>query len=163
MDHHNTAKDTAGTVTPVCMEIFMKFKSAVFILLLAGLAQAKEPKRFQSGTLMQMDSVQCGVDENGGKSITGELIGTDSGHKKTHELLCQEYVLQAEHVIYRIRPKDQKHPALLPVGEKAQFRMDKDKMVLRVEDLDDKDRDYIVVSMTPRQDSKTETSAKITQ
>lgn len=141
----------------------MKFKSAVFILLLAGLAQAKEPKRFQSGTLMQMDSVQCGVDENGGKSITGELIGTDSGHKKTHELLCQEYVLQAEHVIYRIRPKDQKHPALLPVGEKAQFRMDKDKMVLRVEDLDDKDRDYIVVSMTPRQDSKTETSAKITQ
>jgi hypothetical protein len=49
------------------------------------------------------------------------------------------------------------------VGEKAQFRMDKDKMVLRVEDMDDKDRDYIVVSMTPRQDTKTETSAKIAQ
>jgi hypothetical protein len=144
-------------------EIHMNFKSAAVIILLAGVVQAKEPKQFQSGTLLQMDSVQCGVDENSGKSITGELIGTDSGHKKTHELLCQEYVLQAEHVIYRIRPRDEKHPALLPVGEKAQFRMDKDKLVLRVEDLDDKDRDYIVVSMTPRQDTKTETSAKISQ
>jgi hypothetical protein len=40
---------------------------------------------------------------------------------------------------------------LLPVGEKAQFRMEKDKLILRVEDLDDKDRQYAVVSMTPRE------------
>jgi hypothetical protein len=38
------------------------------------------------------------------------------------------------------------------VGQKAQFRLDKDKMKLRVEDMDDKERDYIVVSMTPRQE-----------
>ena len=142
----------------------MKFVHAMVIIpvILAGVAQAKEPKPHQSGTLLQMDSVGCGVDENSGKSFAGELIGTDSAHKKTHELLCQEYLLQTDHVIYRIRPRDEKHPALLPVGEKAQFRMDKDKMVLRVEDLDDKDRDYIVVSMTPRQDEKpAETSAKI--
>jgi hypothetical protein len=91
----------------------MKFKSLMFILLVAGLAHAKEPKQFQSGTLLQMDSVSCGVDENSAKSITGELIGTDSGHKKTHELLCQEYVLQSEHVIYRIRPKEDLHLFLL--------------------------------------------------
>ncbi len=42
---------------------------------------------------------------------------------------------------------------LLPVGDKAQFRMDKDKMKLQVEDLDDKERDYLVVSMTPRGES----------
>ena len=83
------------------------------------------------------------------------MLGTDSGHKKTHELLCQEYVLQAERVIYRIRPRDEKHPVLLPVGEKAQFRLVKDKMLLRVEDLDSKEREYIVVSMTPRADSGT--------
>ncbi len=104
---------------------------------------------------MQMDSVKCGVDENSGKSVAGELIGTDSGHKKTHELLCQEYVLQTDHIVYRIRPKDDKHPALLPVGGKAQFRMDKDKLVLRMEDMDNKDRDYIVVSMTPRPAAET--------
>jgi hypothetical protein len=87
-----------------------------------------------------MDSAECGVDENSGKSFAGDLIGTDSAHKKTHELLCQEYVLQTDQVTYRIRPKDEKHPVLLPVGEKAQFRMEKDKMVLRVEDLDSKVR-----------------------
>lgn len=48
------------------------------------------------------------------------------------------YVLQSEKVIYRIRPRDEKHPVLLPVGEQAQFRMQKDKMILRVEDLHDK-------------------------
>jgi hypothetical protein len=74
-------------------------------------------------------------------------------------LLCQEYLLQSERIIYRIRPKDDKHPVLLPVGQKAQYRLDKDKMRLRVEDLDDKERDYVVVSMTPRQE-RSETSEK---
>ena len=34
----------------------------------------------------------CGVDEKDGKTLAGEMLGTDSGHKKTHELLCQEYI-----------------------------------------------------------------------
>jgi hypothetical protein len=106
-----------------------------------------------------MESVACGVDENSGKSVVGELIGTDSAHKKTHEMLCQEYVLQSEKITYRIRPRDEKHPVLLPVGEQAQFRMQKDKMILRVEDLDDKDREYTVVSMTPREDGPSEKAA----
>src|SRR6266403_4513883 len=129
------------------------------MVLLASVAHAREPKPHQSGKLLQMESVACGVDENSGKSVVGELIGTDSAHKKTHELLCQEYVLQSEKVIYRIRPRDEKHPVLLPVGEQAQFRMQKDKMILRVEDLDDKDREYIVVSMTPREDASSEKAA----
>ena len=133
----------------------MRLKLFVSVLVLAGLALAKEPKHFQSGTLLNMDSVDCGLDENSGKSFAGEILGTDSAHKKTHALLCQEYVLQTDRVIYRIRPRDEKHPVLLPVGEKAQFRMEKDKIVLRVEDLDDKDREYTVVSMTPRADTKT--------
>ena len=62
-------------------------------------------------------------------------------------------------MIYRIRPKDEKHPVLLPVGQQAQFRMEKDKMILRVEDLDDKDRDYTVVSMTPPGDGSSDKSA----
>jgi hypothetical protein len=83
------------------------------------------------------------------------MLGTDSGSKKTQELLAQEYVLESERVIYRIRPRDEKHPVLLPVGEQAQFRLQKDRMLLRVEDLDGKEREYIVVSMTPRSDSNT--------
>ena len=61
-------------------------------------------------------------------------VGTDSAHKKTHALLCQEYLMQSDSVIYRIRPRDEKHPVLLPVGQKAQFRIQKDKMLLQVED-----------------------------
>jgi hypothetical protein len=37
----------------------------------------------------------------------------------------------------------------LPIGEQAQFRLEKDKMRLRVEDGDDKEREYLVVSMSP--------------
>lgn len=128
----------------------MKIKILVMAMLMVSLAQAKEPKPHQSGTLLQMDSAECGVDENTGKSFVGEMVGTDSAHKKTHALLCQEYLLQSETVIYRIRPVDEKHPVLLPVGQTAQFRIHKDKMLLQVEDVDAKEREYSVVSMTPR-------------
>ena len=128
--------------------------AALTAIVLSPAAQAKE-KHYQSGKLLRMDSVPCGMDQKNGKSLAGEMLGTDSAHMKTKELLCQEYVLQSEHVIYRIRPRDEKHPVLLPVGEQAQFRLQKDKMLLRVEDLDNKEREYIVVSMTPRSDSST--------
>lgn len=128
------------------------------VIFLAATAFAKEPRVYQTGQLLQMDSVQCGVDEKDAKSITGEMLGTDSGHKKTHELLCQEYLLQTDRVIYRIRPRDEKHPTLLPIGNHAQFRLEKDKMLLRVEDLDNKEREFIVVSMTPRGDKTAEAS-----
>ena len=128
----------------------MKTRILVFAFLAFSVAQAKEPKVHQSGTLLQMDSAECGVDENSGKSFVGEVVGTDSAHKKTHALLCQEYLLQSETVIYRIRPVDEKHPVLLPVGQTAQFRIHKDKMLLQVEDAGDKEREYSVISMTPR-------------
>lgn len=138
----------------------MRFKLMLCVVLgVASAAYAKDPKPYQTGKLLQMDSVQCGMAEKDGKSFAGEMLGTDSGSKKTHELLCQEYVVQAERVIYRIRPRDEKHPVLLPVGEQAQFRLQKDKMLLRVEDLDSKEREYIVVSMTPRSDSSTAEAA----
>lgn len=132
----------------------MRFKLTLsVILLLSSFAVAKDPKAYQTGKLLQMDSVNCGLAEKDAKSFAGEMLGTDSGSKKTQEVLCQEYVLQAERVIYRIRPRDEKHPVLLPVGDQAQFRLQKDKMLLRVEDLDSKEREYIVVSMTPRSDA----------
>ncbi len=56
---------------------------------LAAAAFAKDPQPYQTGKLLQMDSVQCGAADN----------------KQTQELLCQEYVLQADRVIYRIRPR----------------------------------------------------------
>jgi hypothetical protein len=129
------------------------------IVGLVSLAYAKDPKPYQTGKLLQMDSVPCGTAEKDGKSFAGEMLGTDSGSKKTQELLCQEYVLQSERVIFRIRPRDERHPVLLPVGEQAQFRLQKDKMLLRMEDLDSKEREYTVVSMTPRSEGSTADAA----
>ena len=138
----------------------MRSKTTLCVVLgLASVAFAKDPKAYQTGKLLQMDSVTCGTTEKDAKSFSGEMLGTDSGRKKTQELLCQEYVVEGERVIYRIRPRDEKHPALLPVGERAQFRLQKDKMLLRVEDLDSKEREYIVVSMTPRSDSNSADAA----
>ena len=128
-------------------------RTLLLVLLCLPFSYAKNRPIAQSGTLLQMDSVECGTDQKSGKSFAGEILGTDNAHQKMHTLLCHEYLLQGERVIYRIRPKDDKHPVLLPVGEKAQFRMDKDHMRLRVEDLDGKERDYIVVSMTPRSEA----------
>jgi hypothetical protein len=132
----------------------MRHKLLLATVLLVSLAHAGEPKRYQSGVLLQMDSAECGVDEKSGKSLVGEMVGTDSAHQKKKTLLCQEYLLQTDRMIYRIRPNDEKHPVLLPVGEKVQFRLDKDKMKLRSEDLDGKERDYTVVSMTLRSESR---------
>ena len=47
----------------------MRLKIAVAALLLSSICSAKEPKHYQTGTLLQMDSVACGVDEKDGKSF----------------------------------------------------------------------------------------------
>jgi hypothetical protein len=123
------------------------------VLSLTAAAFAKDPKPYQTGKLMQMDSVQCGTAEKDAQSIAVEPPGTDSARQSTPQLLCQEYVLQADRVVYRIRPRDEKHAALLPVGEPAQFRLQKDKLLLRAEALDSKEREYVVISVAPRSDS----------
>jgi len=108
---------------------------------------------------MQMESSACGYTEKDGKTLAGELLGADGQHRNTKQVLCQEYTLQTERLTYRIRPKDDKHPTLLPVGETAEFRIHKDKLLLRVKESDDKVREYVVVSMTPRADVEQRQSA----
>jgi hypothetical protein len=113
----------------------MRSKVFFTFVILVAVAYAKDPKPYQTGTLLQMDSVKCGMDIDEDKKNAG---------------VCQEYLLQAENVIYRIRPRGQKHPVLLPVGNRAQFRLKNDKMLLRSEDFKGKEREYAIVSMTPR-------------
>ena len=136
----------------------MKTRTAGMLLVVAASLQnvapasAKDKAAYERGLLLQMDSTHCGYAEKDGKTLTGEILGTDGQHKNTQEVLCQEYILKTDRLIYRIRPKDEKHPTLLPVGETAEFRIHKDKMILRVPEAGGKEREYIVVSMTPRAD-----------
>jgi len=131
----------------------MRKRISLAVLLLAPLSlQAKDKPAYEKGELVQMDSTSCGYAEKDGKTVAGQIFGTDGQHKKTQETLCQEYVLRSQRITYRIRPKDDKHPTLLPIGETAEFRIHKDKLLLRVAEADGKEREYIVLSMPPRTD-----------
>lgn len=141
----------------------MRLKYLLAIVFLAVFAYGRDAKHYQSGKLAKMESVKCGTDEKNGESVAGELIGTDSQHMKTHELLCQEYVLETDTLVYHVRPKDDKHPDLLPVGETAQFRIDKDKMLLRVEGYDSKERGYLVISVVPKDEAETKVNPEISK
>ena len=135
----------------------MRRNTLVFgLILAAATAFAKDLKAYQSGELLQMDSVSCGVQQKNGDNLN---VPTETGsdHLKTQKV-CQEYVLQTDRTIYRIRARDKRHPELLPVGERAQFRFEKDKLLLRAEYADSKEREYVVVSTKPRSESTADAS-----
>ena len=126
---------------------------AVLVLAFAPLGLAKDPPSYDKGTLLSMDSSSCGMAEKGSKTLAGEVLGTDGEHKQTQEVLCQEYVLQGERIIYRIRPMNTKHPNLLPVGDTVQYRIRNDKMYVLDREGDSKEREFTVISMQVRQEA----------
>ena len=131
----------------------MKSRILRVVLLFAGFAYGQKDHNYDHGRIVEMKAVDCGYDQKSGSSLTGQLLGTDSQHVKTRDMLCPEYTIKAERVTYRVRPKEEKHPALLPVGETANFRLKKEFMVLRVPEGDDKERDYSVVGITANADA----------
>jgi hypothetical protein len=61
---------------------------------------------------------------------------------------------------YHIRPLDMKHAALLPVGQEGEFKVKKNRLILKMMDGDKKARAYQVVAMQPsNSESKAESSA----
>ena len=131
----------------------MESKLMLAVMLLVISAYAGDAPRRQSGVLVQMDTIQCGSDQT--PALSNPALVTTSTPNNIQASFCQEYVLQSDRVVFHIRPRDTRHAVLLPVGGIALFRLHENKMILRAADLDDKDREYSVVSMTPREDSKT--------
>ncbi len=127
---------------------------AMIAAISASVALAKDPPAYDKGTLLSMDSSPCGTAEKGSKTFAGEVLGTDAQHKNTQQVLCQEYVLQGDRIVYHIRPTDTKHPMLLPVGDAVSFRVRKDKLYVLDREDDKKERQYSVISMRVREDVK---------
>jgi hypothetical protein len=123
------------------------------ILAAASAATAKDPPSYDKATLLSMNASSCGTAEKGSKTVAGELLGTDGEHKNTQEVLCQEYVLQGDRIVYHVRPTDMKHPRLLPVGDAVRYRIEKDKLYILDREGDTKERQYSVTSMTVRSDA----------
>jgi hypothetical protein len=108
---------------------------ALALGLAGGVALAKDGPALH-GKIASMSSVPCGTQQK--------------RHKKSREMLCQEYVLQTDSMEYHIRQPQEKHTELLPIGQEAEFRIEKDKIKLRVPGTKGKEREYVIVSATAR-------------
>jgi hypothetical protein len=129
----------------------MHLKASIYLVVLGATAFAAEPRIYQSGKVTQLDFVQCGIRQNDLDAAASEAASSDVHKPKTPA--CREYVIEADDVSYRIRPRDAKHAPHLPVGDMAQFRLEKERMLVRIDDLSNKEREYIVVSIRPRTES----------
>lgn len=96
---------------------------------------AEDPKPFQTGKLLQIEPVPCHVAQ------------------KAQQRLCQAYLLESDSVVFHIRPKHAKHTPALPIGERAQFRIANGNLLLHMDGIDSEEREYVVVSMSPRTES----------
>ncbi|MGA6983795.1 MAG: hypothetical protein WCC95_02730 [Candidatus Sulfotelmatobacter sp.] len=109
----------------------------LLFLSLSIVAVAQEPRAYQEARLLQMESVDCGKPRAGANDGAGRLP------------LCQEYTLQADRVIYRVRSKSSKHAVLLPVGERVRFRMEKNKFLIRAEADNSSEHAFTLMTVTP--------------
>jgi len=116
----------------------MKSKLAWAVLLLASLSQAQDPKKYHSGRLLQMESLQCTVFEN-----------QSSAAEASDATICQEYVVQGDEVLFHLRPKQSRRPMFLPVGREVGYRVEEGKFYLLLTG-DRKEHQYVVVSMEAR-------------
>jgi hypothetical protein len=133
----------------------MKFTKGTFVLFLALISAAplhahgnkKKKIGEQRGILEKMDAVPCGAKQTGLAGL-GALWGSAGiTHINSNEKLCPQYLLRTDEMDYEIRPIDLKHATILPLGQEGEFRIQKDEMILTMNDR--KARSYEVVSMNP--------------
>jgi hypothetical protein len=119
----------------------------VVVVLFTAVLNAKNASRPRLGVLLRMESVPCGAVE--ASAFSKAMLGAPTPAPVLDDRLCQEYVLRSEGLYYRIRSRDRKHPVLLPIGEQAQFRLHRDRMLLQVEDFDSKAYEFTVLAIVP--------------
>jgi hypothetical protein len=112
-------------------------------------AAAKDKKKPPRGMIESMESLPCGVKQKGlnGLGAVWGSVGVTS--VSSNEKLCPQYLFRTDDLEYHIRPKDGKHPAILPIGHEAEFKIKNDEMFLKVPEGDHKTRAYRVISMEP--------------
>ena len=120
------------------------------VLAFSPIAESKDKKKHaQRGMLESMQSVPCGAKQRGLTGL-GSIFGSVGvEHVNSHEQLCPQYLLRTDEMEYHIRPMDLKHTPLLPVGHEGEYKIKKDRLILKVVDGDKKARAYQVVSMQP--------------
>jgi len=133
---------------------FLFAAALAFVILLPTNSAAGKKKPAPRGMIESMQSLPCGVKQKGlnGIGAVWGSIGVTS--VSSNEKLCPQYLFRTDQLEYHIRPTDSKHPALLPIGSEAEFKVKKDKLFLKVPDGDHKTRTYQVVSMEPTKSAR---------
>jgi len=131
----------------------MNVRLVVTAALVLGLvfpigASAKKKKAVPRGMLESMQSVPCGAKQRGLAGVGSIYASIGITHVNSTEKLCPQYLVRTDDMDYEIRPKNMKHPEVLPVGEEVTFKINHDHMDLRVGD-GGKKMTYIVVAMQP--------------
>jgi hypothetical protein len=130
------------------------------VLAASSIAEGKHKKKAPRGMLESMQAVPCGAKQRGLSGL-GSIFGSIGvEHVNSHEQLCPQYLFRTDDMEYHIRPMDLKHAVLLPVGHEGEYKLKKNRLVLKVVDGDKKAREYQVVAMQPTDsESKMESSA----
>jgi hypothetical protein len=123
--------------------------AGVFCLLFSLSVFAGDKKQGQRAMIEKMEAVPCGAKEHGMNGLGSLWASVGITSVNSDEKLCPQYMLRTDDMEYHIRPKDHKHPRLLPIGHEGEFKIDKDVMDMKIPDGDHKNRKYQVVSMKP--------------
>jgi len=79
---------------------------------------AKDKPAYEHGVLLQMDSTHCGYAEKDGKTVAGEIFGTDGSIRNTKSLMPGIYLSLTADLSHPA--KDEKHRPSA-VGESRSF------------------------------------------
>jgi hypothetical protein len=95
----------------------MKTISLLVVVMVLGAVLAAAKDREMQGTIISENSVSCGSQTKGKKSI---------------QELCQEYVIRTGATDYHVRQEKEAHKALLPINAPVELTINKDKMKFKV-------------------------------
>ncbi len=115
----------------------------LFTALCARPALAKKP--YSRGVITLMQSSNCGYDASSG--MLGAVLGANSTGRTAKVMMCKDYTLRTTTTVYVIRPKD-RNADLLPVGVTVLWRVNHDKLKVKLANGKDK-KDYYVLSERP--------------
>jgi hypothetical protein len=132
------------------MRIRKPYIPLLAVALMVPSSALGKKKPLQKAMLENMQAVPCGAKERGLTGLGSVFASAGITAVNSNEKLCPQYLLRTDDMEYRIRPTDTKHAVLLPVGEEGEFKLKKNKLMLRAGDRDRKLREYQVVSMQPR-------------
>ncbi|HTS37186.1 MAG TPA: hypothetical protein VMH04_16035 [Candidatus Solibacter sp.] len=119
----------------------MKYNPLCILLIAISASLVAQAPR-QEGTIVRMTLAPCDAEH-------GFVAAMSGGGKVDESVLCPEYVLVSERVVYVIGGR--RSETLLPLAEVTRFRLQKNEMLIRIEDADKESRFHIRAMML-RQD-----------